>query len=173
MPVPQVEPVVAAPGGAPLSVRRAEADDADAIATLRLALLHEYAAHPVYGRIHAEAEARAPALCAQQLASDRDVFFVAECGGRPVGLLRCTESLASPLLEPERFAYVSSVYVRPAFRRGGVLRALLDRADAWCAERGLTEMRLHNVPGDAAASAWTALGFAIVEEVRTRALAGR
>ncbi|HVA58351.1 MAG: GNAT family N-acetyltransferase [Gemmatimonadaceae bacterium] len=167
------EHAVAPSIGAGLSVREATAGDVDTVATLRLTLLREYATHPVYGRLHAEAEARAAELCARQLASERDAFFIAEIDGIAVGLLRCSESLASPLLEVERFAYLSSVYVRPAFRRAGVLRALLARADAWCGERGLTEMRLHNVPDHAAAAAWTALGFDVVEEVRTRSLAGR
>jgi GNAT superfamily N-acetyltransferase len=151
-------------------VRQATADDVGTIAQLRLALLHEYDFHPVYGRLHAEADARAPDLCARQLASERDAFFLAEVDTRVVGLLRCTESFASPLLEVDRFAYLSSVYVKPAFRQCGVLRALLARADAWCAERGLSEMRLHDVPGHAAAVVWSALGFEVVEEVRTRAL---
>ena len=149
-------------------MREATDADVDAVAALRLALLREHDGHAVFGRLHADAEARAPRLCAQQVASAHDVFFIAESDGEPVGLLRCTESKASPLLLPERFAYVSSVYVRPPFRRLGVLRALLQRADAWCRARGLTEMRLHNVPGDVAAAVWAALGFGVVEEVRTR-----
>ena len=154
-------------------MREATDADVDAVASLRLALLREHDGYPVYGRLHADAEARAPRLCAQQLASAHDVFLIAEFGRGPVGLLRCTESKASPLLLPERFAYVSSVYVRPPFRRRGVLNALLHHADTWCRARGLTEMRLHNVPGDVAASAWAALGFGVVEEVRTREIGAR
>lgn len=154
-------------------VRDASAADLDTIAALRLALLREYGSHAVYGRLHPDAEARAPQLCAQQLASPSDAFFLAEIDGAVAGLLRCTESHASPLLELERFAYVSSVYVRPNCRRLGALRALMARADAWCAERGLREMRLHNVPDGTAAAAWAALGFGVVEEVRTRVLGAR
>ena len=151
-------------------VRNADADDLDTVVALRLALLREYEGHAVYGQLHPRAGARAPQLCEQQIASARDAFFLAECDGTVVGLLRCTESHASPLLLPERFAYVSSAYVLPAWRRRGVLRALLARAERWCAARGLTEMRLHNVPGGGAAAAWTALEFQSVEEVRTRRL---
>lgn len=154
-------------------VRAASLVDLDAVAALRMALLREYEGHIVFGRVHADAEARTPELCARQLASPRDAFFLAESDGEAIGLLRCTESRTSPLLLPERFAYVSSVFVRPEFRRRGVLRALLARADAWCAERGLTEMRLHNVPGGVAAEVWAALGFGVVEEVRTRTLQAR
>ncbi len=149
-------------------VRPATPADLDAIVELRLALLREYGHHVVYGRLHPDVEARAPRLCERQLASPRDAFFLAESDGHAVGLLRCTESDASPLLLVERFAYLSSGYVRPAHRRRGVLRALLGAADAWCRDRGITDLRLHNVPGGGAAAAWTALGFDVAEEVRVR-----
>jgi GNAT superfamily N-acetyltransferase len=173
MPTTQAEHAVAPTPGAAIHVRTATPGDVDAVVTLRLALLREYHDHSVYGRLHADAEERAPDMCAAQLASPRDAFFLAEADGGAVGLLRCTESRASPLLAVERFAYVSSVYVRPAYRRRGVLRALLAHAADWCAEHGLTEMRLHNVPGGTAAAAWAALDFGVVEEVRTHTLRGR
>ena len=57
----------------------------------------------------------------------------------------------------------------PQHRRKGVLRALLARAMDWCRERGLTEMRLHNVGSSASSAAtWDSLGFEIVEQVRVR-----
>ncbi len=166
----QAEPAVAPHPDAELRVREATAEDVETVVALRLALLREYGGHAVFGRLHPEAEERAPELCAQQLASARDLFLIAEINGKPVGMLRCTDSRASPLLLPERFAYVSSAYVCPEHRRRGVLRMLLDRAGAWCTARGLTQLRLHNVPGGVAAAAWTALGFDVVEEVRTRSL---
>jgi len=64
---------------------------------------------------------------------------------------------------------VSSAYVRPDARRRGVLRALVTEVERWCRARGLDQMRLHNVAGsEAAERAWSALGFAIVEQVRLR-----
>jgi GNAT superfamily N-acetyltransferase len=81
------------------------------------------------------------------------------------------ESIGSPLLDPARYAYVSSVYVRPEARRRGVLRALLRAAERWAMARGLDQMRLHNVAGSAdAEGAWAALGFDVVEQVRVRNL---
>jgi GNAT superfamily N-acetyltransferase len=170
MPVTPAAPPAATPPGIAVRVRPATAGDLDVVAALRVALLREYGHHVLYGRLHPDIEARAPQLCERQLASARDAFFLAEAAGGPIGLLRCTESDASPLLLVERFAYVSSVYVRPPYRRRGVLRALLDRAETWCRERGITDIRLHNVPGGDAAAAWAALGFGVVEEVRTRRL---
>jgi aminoglycoside 6'-N-acetyltransferase I len=63
------------------------------------------------------------------------------------------------------------VYVVPKARERGVLRALLGAADAWCAERGLDEMRLHNAADNPLANAaWEALGFEVVEHLRVRSL---
>lgn len=150
-----------------MRVRRATIEDLDSVVDLRLALLREYPDHPVYGRLRSDAELRARALFSAQLESANDVVFIAEMGERPVGLVRCVETVSSPLLLPERYCYVSSAYVRPEHRRRGVLQALIARAREWCDERGLSEMRLHNVGSRAsAAAAWDALGFEVVEQVR-------
>ena len=76
--------------------------------------------------------------------STRSILIDAEV---PLGslTLRVVESIGSPLLEPARYAYVSSVYVRPESRRRGVLRALLAEAERWCRARGLSTDML-NVP---------------------------
>ncbi len=159
-------------------VRRATLRDLDAVMQLRLALLREYPDHPIYGRLQPDVSARARELFAAQLRSSHESIFLAsfehqvrkrEAYAESVGILRCTESTSSPLLEPSRYAYVSSVFVRPDARRRGVLKALLAAADGWSRARGLDEMRLHNVAdSDSAGVAWAALGFEIVEHVRLR-----
>jgi GNAT superfamily N-acetyltransferase len=147
-------------------VRRATASDLDTIVALRLALLREYPDHPIYGRLRPDAERRARPVFATQLDSDSEAMFLAERDHAAIGLIRCVESVASPLLIPDRYCYVSSVYVRPEYRRQGVLRELFEHARAWCRARGLTEMRLHNVGRAATSAAWDALGFEVVEQVR-------
>ena len=152
-----------------LTVRRATIADLDVVVALRLALLREYPEHPVYGRLRPDAEMRAHAIFAAQLDSDNEVVFLAEKQKQAVGLLRCVETVSSPLLEPDRYCYISSVYVDPEWRRKGVLRALFASAQEWCRKRGLPEMRLHNVGSrEGSAAAWDALGFQVVEQVRTR-----
>jgi ribosomal protein S18 acetylase RimI-like enzyme len=154
-----------------VTVREAQLEDLSTVVELRLALLRENATHPIYGRLRRDAERRATELFAAQLQSADETVLLAERDGKTVGILRCVESLGSPLLQPARYCYISSVYVRPAERRRGVLQALMEHAAAWCVERGLDEMRLHNVPAsDEASSAWTALGFEVVEHVRMRRL---
>ena len=152
-------------------VRRATQADLDVVVELRLALLREYGDHPVYGRLRPDAESRAQQAFAAQLDSPSECVFLAEENGETVGLLRCVESVSSPLLVPDRYCYVSSVYVKPGMRRRGLLRALIQRASSWCEERGLTEMRLHNVgTRKSSAAAWDSLGFEVVEQVRLRKL---
>lgn len=152
-----------------LIVRRATLDDLDTVVTLRIALLREYPEHPVYGRLRPDAEVRAQAIFAAQLGSDNEVIFLAEHHDHAVGLLRCVETVSSPLLEPDRYCYISSVYVNAEWRRKGVLRALFATAQDWCRKRGLSEMRLHNVGSrKGAVAAWDALGFEVVEQVRVR-----
>jgi GNAT superfamily N-acetyltransferase len=153
-----------------ISVRRATLGDLPTIVELRLALLRENGDHPVYGQLRADAPERAYDVFGAQLRSPQEIMFLAEARTGIVGILRCVETLNSPLLHPDRYCYVSSVYVRPGSRRAGVLKALLRRADEWCSERGLTEMRLHNVPGGTASAAWSAEGFAVIEEVRRKGL---
>jgi GNAT superfamily N-acetyltransferase len=154
-----------------LTIRQAGPEDLSTVVALRLSLLREHRDHAIYGRLRADAARRARELFAAQLDSSGEVMFLAERGGQVVGILRCVESTGSPLLHPQRYGYVSSVFVTPSARRSGVLRALVERAVRWCEDRGLDEMRLHSVAGDAVSeAAWDALGFEIVEYVRLRRL---
>jgi ribosomal protein S18 acetylase RimI-like enzyme len=152
-------------------IRPATPRDLDAVVALRLSLLREHPDHPIYGRLRTEADRRARELFAAQLRARTETIFLAELAGEVVGIIRCVESIGSPLLEPARYGYVSSAYVRPDARRRGVLRALMSEVERWCRARRLDQMRLHNVAGsETAERAWTALGFAIVEQVRLRTL---
>jgi ribosomal protein S18 acetylase RimI-like enzyme len=157
--------------GSRVRVREATLRDLDAVVALRVALLREHPHHPIYGRLRGDVDERARALFATQLRSTMEVIFLGQVAGEVVGVLRCVESIGSPLLEPTRYAYVSSAYVRPDARRRGVLRALLRAAERWARARGLDQMRLHNVAGsELAEAAWAALGFCVVEQVRLRDL---
>lgn len=155
----------------PLLVRPATIDDLNAIVALRLSLLHEYHDHPFYARLRPNPRERAYELYQNQLASPFETIFVAMRGADIIGVLRCVDTATSPVLLPERYCYVSSVYVLPPERKKGVLRALLAAAERWCEDRGLDEMRLHNsVFAREARQAWGKLGFEVVEEVRRRPL---
>lgn len=168
---PRHAPPAPVPARDAVKVRAATVDDLDAVVSLRIALLREHDRNPVYRRLRPDAAARARPLFSAQLESRHETTFLAERGGEAVGILRCVEAQGSPLLYPSSYAYISSVYVLPPARRQGVLRALMGAAMGWCAERGLTEMRLHNAPENPlSSSAWDALGFEVVENLRMRRL---
>jgi len=155
----------------PPVVRVATLDDLDTVVALRIALLREHAGNLVYGRLRADAPQRARRLFATQIEAENEVTFLALRSARAVGILRCIDAAGSPLLHPARYAYVASVYVLPAQRRGGILHALMDAAESWSRERGLGEMRLHNAAdNELAGVAWQALGFEVVEVLRVRTI---
>lgn len=157
-----------------MHVRQADARDLDHIVSLRLALVREHSSNPVYKRIRKDAEVRARELYAAQLRSDHEAIFLAERGLSVIGVLRVVESAGSVILDPPRYGYVSSVYVKPDCRRRGVLKSLLEKAERWCRARGIDEMRLHSASDNPTSNAtWDALGFEIVEHVRLRALKPR
>ena len=157
-----------------VTVRRARLSDLPEVVRLRIALLREHGDNPVYGRLREDAEERAHELFGFQLQLEDQVTFLAERGRVPVGIMRCVDTLGSPLLRPARYGYISSVYVVPEARRRGVLRALFQAAEEWCAARGLGELRLHNAPENPLSSgAWSALGFEIVEHLRMRPITRR
>ena len=155
------------------TIRPAGAADLPTVLELRLALLAEHHESLLYGRLRADVRERAESLYAAQLASAWEITLLAEVDRRVVGILRCLDAQGAPLLRPERYAYVSSVYVRPNARGRGVLRALLVAAGRWARGRGLDEMRLHNATDNPVATAvWEGLGFEAVEVLRIRRLAG-
>jgi ribosomal protein S18 acetylase RimI-like enzyme len=132
-----------------------------------MALLREHGNNPIYARLRPDAPERARRIFSAQLSSPNERIFLAESDGTVIGIIRCVESTGSPLLDPARYAYISSAYVRPEARRRGALRALVAAARNWCAERGLDEARLHSVADDEGSNrAWDALGFDVVEHMR-------
>jgi GNAT superfamily N-acetyltransferase len=158
-------------GSGRISIRRAEPSDLATVVSLRLALLREYGDHPLYADLHPDVVDRAFDLYHAQLIASDERLFLAEMNGEAVGILRAVDVRGSPLMRPERYCYVSSVYVVPSARRCGVMRALVRAAERWCDERGLGEMRLHNASSSrVAATAWSALGFEVVEVVRRKTI---
>ena len=154
-----------------VQVRPATPADLSLVIDLRMALLHEHRHNPIYARLRPDATERARRMFAAQLASPNERIFLAEAAGAVIGIIRCVESSGSPLLDPARYGYISSAYVRPDARRRGALRALVAAARGWCAERGLDEARLHSVADDEGSNlAWDALGFEVVEHMRRSAI---
>lgn len=155
-------------------VRRAHDGDLDAVVAMRSALLEASRTNPAYRRLRRNYASIARPVFAAQLGDARCLTLIAIAGNEPVGLLRCALSTANRLHEPQRHAYVLSVYVVPHQRRRGVLKRLLLTADRWCQAKGINEMRLHvGVENDAGNAAWLALGFEPAETLCVRRVPSR
>ena len=129
--LPRARADAARPGASGVRIRQATPRDLAAVVALRLALLREHPDHPVYGRLRRDVADRARELFASQLRSPNEVIFLAEQAGEAIGVLRCVESVGSPLMEPAHYAYVSSVYVRPEVRRRTRARMPSSNSRTW------------------------------------------
>jgi len=142
-----------------ITIRRATADDADALAQLRW----EFRAgigEP------AEAEDAFVSRCARwmraRLGYDAWRAWVAEAGGEIVGTawLELIEKLPNPVVEAEAHGYVTNVFLREELRGRGagsaLMAAVLDECAAagvhaailWPTERSRALYRRHGFEGD-------------------------
>lgn len=81
-------------------------------------------------------------------------LLIADCDGRPAG---CVGLAARPGL---RTLEVKRLYVRPAFRRGGIARALMSHAHEHAARHGLTRLVLDVLPArEAVIAFYRGLGY--------------
>ena len=148
------------PPGTRVVVRRATIRDLEDVVALRLALLKEEGRNPFFATPHPDAASRAHRLTSTELTTPGQVFLLAIRSGDVVGMLRCRAVRRTPLVAETSQAVVTTVYVVPSQRRGGVLRALLQAADRWCRQHHLTGMRLQcALSNDVGRQAWEALGF--------------
>lgn len=143
--------------------------DLPELVALRVALLREEERNPFFANPHPDAEQRAEVLTRTELTTPGEAFLVAERDGAIVGMLRCRAVPRSPLVADSHVAVVTTVYVKPAHRRAGVLRALLAATDRWCRRKGLPGMRLQcALTNDVGRKAWEALGFSAAEMLYIR-----
>ena len=101
-----------------------------------------------------------PDLLARRMAQVEglETVFLGEAGGIPAGLLilRITPTLSTA----EDWAEITEMCVRPAFRRRGVGRALVERAVEHARRRGCTDVHLlTGAMNVAAQSFYQAVGF--------------
>lgn len=149
------------------TVRRAGAGDVTALDTL----------NQVVQQLHADAlpaifkqplPGGAPAFLTDALQRDEIVVFVAEVGDAIVGYLFAEEShrLAGAFTHDSHVSYVHHIAVDDRYRRLGVGRLLLEAADTWAHDHGLTDLRLdHWGFNDDAHEFFSGLGF-VVDNVR-------
>ncbi|MEV0272910.1 GNAT family N-acetyltransferase [Hamadaea sp. NPDC050747] len=138
-----------------VGVRPATEADGDALADLRREWTEEQAGGPIDDPGY---EQRMADWLTRTAADSRT--WVAVLGGKPIGLLHVAllERMPRPGHPPSRWGYVTSLYVRPPHRDGGVGRRLLDELLAYAREAGLRRVVLH--PSDRAVPFYERAGFA-------------
>lgn len=102
---------------------------------------------------------------------EEGVLLVAEEGAETVGFLNVIEDLTPPFetFIPYRHATVVDLYVDPAHRHNGVGSALLDAAEDWSRERGLSYLELNVLTGNENAyHFYQSSGFAPTSQILRR-----
>lgn len=97
------------------------------------------------------------------LKDEQVAIFFAENEGQTTGfvLVLIRETPSNPLLVPRRYAVVDTLVVNPAFRRTGVGRALMHKAEEWAVLMGVSEIELNVYEFNGAALAFYGrLGYA-------------
>lgn len=150
-------------------VRFATASDLPSLVQMRLTLLAEEGKSSMFAPAHADAANVTEQLTSKQIGVLNAPIFVAERDGKLVGMLRCSLTRNSPLLDAAPFCTLTMAYVDAPNRRAGILRALVDAAERWSFERGVNDIRLRctveNTEGNAA---WAALGYGVAAFVRRK-----
>jgi len=117
-----------------LNIRKATADDADAILTLVALMVTE---SPTYRR-HAFAFEKATALI--KYLTEQQCLLVADLMGEIVGF--CSGMMGEQLLSYDRYATDTGIYVMPEHRGGTAFVRLVRSFENWAIEQGATEIHL-------------------------------
>ena len=154
-----------APDGAAL-VRPASPSDLATLAELWIAITrHHEPLDPLF-RLRPGAEGAAREFLRAWLRDPDARAFLAEVEGSAVGMACVRIDRAPPILDEVERGEVTDLFVRGAWRRRGVGRALADAALDWVASRGVGRVEVRVADANAGArSFWRALGFGAHVEV--------
>ena len=100
----------------------------------------------------------------REVEAGRARIFFACAGEEPVGMvLGCVVDNYRTALFGTRFGQINNVYVRPAWRRRGVGRALMEQALGWLRDQGCVVARLH--ASDEGRALYEGMGFSSTSEM--------
>lgn len=157
-----------ATGAAAGRVRPARPQEIDRVAALwGLITEHHAALDPLFrmrrGPI-AEGELR-ELLRAIQRDPDAEIL-VFDHEGTPQGLCIVRIDHAPPILEETERAEITDVGVRPEWRRRGIARRLVEAAQLWVREHGVSRIEIQVAHGNAEGQAfWRAMGYGPLMDV--------
>ena len=152
-------------------VRRATPEDAEALAMLRFEFRSSLESAT---ESRSEFLARCAAWMRSRLSDEGSWHcWVAEGGAGILGhaWLELVEKVPNPVVEPERHAYLTNVYVRPAHRGEGWGDALVRAALQWCREREVDSVFLW--PTEKSRTLYGRHGFAPSSEIMEARLSSR
>jgi GNAT superfamily N-acetyltransferase len=132
-----VTPLPGEPSSGALRFRRAGPGDIETVTRLSAALARYHAGPPNFLPYLAEAVPDIRDSHAELLASEENVYWLAERDGRAVAmlLLQIPPERAA-IVTPPASVYISEAFVTPEARRDGVGTALLRRTFSWAMDKG-------------------------------------
>ena len=150
---------VLAPVGA-ARVRPASANDLATLTELWIAITrHHEPLDPLF-RLRPGPEGEVRELLRAWLRDPDARAFVCEASGDALGMACVRIDRAPPILDETERAELTDLFVRPAWRRRGVGRALARAALDWAASRGIRRVEVRVAMANAGGWAfWRALGF--------------
>ena len=146
-------------------IREAEPDDCEIIASFIRIMLKEMSdigGHPVNQNSSFWESFRDVVLSATEN-SDR-LFLIAENNDHPVGFIEGRVGMLYEVFEPKKSFHISSVYVSPKKRSGGIARSLIEAALRWASGKGCQEADLNVLINNKnAKSLYESFGFAVFQ----------
>jgi ribosomal protein S18 acetylase RimI-like enzyme len=127
-----------------LRIREAEASDYDALCALFDEVDSLHRTHLPHIFQEPDGPARDKALILGLLQDEAVGLFVAEVDHRLVGLIFVfvREPPEIPILVPRRYALIDNIVVKEVFRRSGIGRALMEKAQRWALAQGADSVEL-------------------------------
>ena len=161
--------------GMDLEVRRATADDAEAVQALTTEFFRTVAAPPIFVPFLPETAAERERFVTEHLADPGCPTWLAFVDGRLAGLQLFVEPTSphwhqSPLETPPRALYLFIVCTVPEARGTGVGAAFVGRTMAWAREAGYDFCLAHYLTASRAAPFWRGLGFQPVSHWMSRSV---
>jgi len=128
-----------------ISIRQATEEDYEALCALLAEgdALHREALPHVFRE--PDGPSRSQEFVSSLIADENAALFVAEHEGQVIGCVDVfiREAPDVPIMVPRRYAVIGTLVVAEAFRRAGVGRALVERAQQWAASKQATQVELN------------------------------